>query len=149
MLSVGSQIAYQSPWVLTPMLSPARNLLLGLPPFESDWVSVVVDGPRIRSHSGRLSSAVRRRPDEFPGSIGTKRLACLGHAEFGRGHPCAGQPERRCDSDPTPAARKPGLLFRSNGNMLALGVTPRPLFSVHIGLMINPISRREFLGDPS
>ena len=50
---------------------------------------------------------------------------------------------------PVPPPESGGFFLDQNGNMLAQDVTPRPLFSTHIGLMINPTSLREFLGNPS
>jgi len=50
---------------------------------------------------------------------------------------------------PVPPPESGGFFLDQNGNMLAHGVTPRPLFSINIGLMINPTSLREFLGNPS
>ena len=47
---------------------------------------------------------------------------------------------------PLPPPESGGFFLDQNGNILAHGVTPRPLFSVQIGPMMSPISLREFWG---
>jgi hypothetical protein len=78
-----------------------------------------------------------------------KRLASLGHAEFAGGISVLANLNVVATQTPLPPAESDGFFLDQNGNVLAHGVTPRPLFSIHIGLIINPISFGEFLGNPS
>jgi hypothetical protein len=149
MLSVGSQNAYQSRRVLTPMLSPARNLLLGLPPFELEGVSVVIPGlafapilavsaPQSGNAQITFQVPLQRNaslPSVTPNSPGG--ISVLLNLDV------------VATQTPLPPPESGGFFLDQNGNMLAQGVTPRPLFSIHLGLMINPTSLREFWGNPS
>ena len=131
------------------MLSPARNLLLGPPPFELDGVSVVIDDLAFAPilavsvpQSGnaqinfpvpleRNASLVSVTPNS-PGGISV--LVNLNVV---------------ATQTPPPPPESRGFFLDQSGNMQAHGVTPRPLFSIHIGLMITPTSLREFWGNPS
>jgi uncharacterized protein (TIGR03437 family) len=149
MLSVGSQNACQSHRVLTPMLSPARSLLLGLPPFELDGVSVVIDGLAFAPilavsvpQSGNAQMNILVPLERNPSLLSVTPNSPGGISVLVNLNVVATQ-------TPVPPPESGGFFLDQNGNMLAHGVTPRPLFSINIGLMINPTSLREFLGNPS